>query len=86
MSDSPFSSAYRWRQPRLARGWTTVQLIGRMKIVADHDGVALPRTWHLDQLLFLWENRHAPMPGYYASVLSRIFDRPCPVRRERWEA
>ena len=35
--------SYRWRQPRLARGWEPVQLIGRMKILAARDGVELPK-------------------------------------------
>lgn len=61
------------RQRRLARGWEPVQLIGRMKIEADRDGITLPKTYILLRLLFLWENHRAPMPGYYTHLLGRIF-------------
>lgn len=69
---------YRWRQPRLARGWEPVQLIGRMKIFADRDGVALPKTYLLIRLIFLWEHHRAPLPGYYAHLPCRIFEHPNP--------
>jgi hypothetical protein len=66
-------TAYRWRQPRLERGWEPVQMIGRMRIAADRDGVALPKTWLLIRLVFLWENHRTPVPGYYAGLLHRVF-------------
>ena len=69
---------YRWRQLRLSRGWEPVQLIGRMKILADRDGVQLPKTYLLIRLVFLWEHGRAVVPGYYAGLLSRIFDGPNP--------
>ncbi|MFI7431457.1 hypothetical protein ACIBPB_31175 [Micromonospora sp. NPDC049836] len=60
------------RQRRLLRGWEPVQLIGRMRIEAAKDGVILPKTYLLVRLLFLWENHRLPLPGYYASLLTRI--------------
>ena len=72
------TSAYRWRQPRLARGLEPVQLIGRMKILADRDGIQLPKTYLLVRLIFLWEHHRAPLPGYYAHLLGRIFEHPNP--------
>jgi hypothetical protein len=67
---------YRWRQPRLSRGWTEVQLIGRMKIAANRDGVTLPKTYLLLRAVFLWENHRAPLPGYYARLLVSVFETP----------
>jgi hypothetical protein len=61
------------RRLRLARGWEPVQLIGRMKILAARDGVNLPAVYLLVRLLFLWENRRAELPGYYAGLLTRIY-------------
>jgi hypothetical protein len=65
---------YPWRQLRLQRGWEPVQLIGRMRIAASRDGMALPKTWLLIRLVFLWENHRTPVPGYYARLLDRVFD------------
>jgi hypothetical protein len=65
---------YQWRQPRLSRGWTPVQMIGRMRIAAMRDGVALPKTWLMLKVVFLWENHRQPVPGYYASLLRQVFD------------
>ncbi|MGV9976659.1 hypothetical protein ACWDUH_03145 [Micromonospora wenchangensis] len=76
MTTTPASAAYRWRQPRLARGWETVQLIGRMKILAARDGVELPKTYQLVRDFYLWENHRADLPTYMASLLGRIFDQP----------
>jgi hypothetical protein len=70
--------AYRWRQPRLTRGWDPVQLIGRMRILAARDGIELPKTYQLVRLLFLWEQHRALLPIYVASLLGRIFDGPNP--------
>lgn len=78
MTTTPTPAAYRWRQPRLARGWEPVQLIGRMKILAGRDGVTLPKTYLLVRLIFLWEHHRAPVPAYVASLLGRIFDGPNP--------
>jgi hypothetical protein len=64
---------YAWRQQRLARGWEPVQMVGRMRILADRDGVALPHTWRMIRLVFLWEHHRAPLPGYYAWLLYQIF-------------
>ncbi len=69
---------YRWRQPRLARGWEPVQLIGRMKILAARDGVTLPKTYELIRSMYLWEHHRAELPVYVASLLGRIFDGPNP--------
>jgi hypothetical protein len=63
-----------WRQRRLSRGWDPTQLIGRMKILATRDGVTLPATWLMVQVLFLWENGRAPVTGYHASLLARALD------------
>jgi len=62
-----------WRLARLSRGWDPVQLIGRMKILAERDGVVLPRTYLLVRLVFLWENHRQPVSGYYAGLLIRIY-------------
>ncbi|MGA3541554.1 hypothetical protein ACK8GE_19910 [Micromonosporaceae bacterium DT194] len=70
--------SYRWRQPRLARGWEPVQLIGRMKILAARDGVELPKTYQLIRDIYLWEHHRADLPVYVASLLGRIFDGPNP--------
>jgi len=69
---------YVWRQPRLSRGWEPTQLVGHMKIAAQGDGVTLPATWLLLRLLFLWENQRATVPGYYATLLHRVFTTPVP--------
>ena len=63
----------RLRLLRLTRGWEPVQLIGRMKILADRDGVNLPAVYLLVRLIFLWENQRAHLPGYYAGLLARIY-------------
>jgi hypothetical protein len=73
-----FVSPAGFRQRRLARGWQPVQLIGHMKIAAGLDGVSLPATWLLLRALFLWENNRAPVPGYYAALLYRVFNTPAP--------
>lgn len=49
-------------------------MLGRMKIVADREGVALPKTWLLLRLVFLWENQRAPVPAVYAGLLAQVFD------------
>jgi hypothetical protein len=72
--------SYQWRQPRLERGWEPVQMIGRLRIAAGRDGVALPKTWLLIRLVFLWENHRTPVPGYYAGLLNRVFDNHTPVK------
>ena len=56
---------------RLSKGWEPTQLIGRMKIQAARDGVALPATYHLIRLLFLWENGRITVPAYYADLINR---------------
>jgi hypothetical protein len=61
------------RMLRLSRGWEPVQLIGKMKILADRDGVALPAVYQLVWLVFLWENHRIELPGYYAGLLARIY-------------
>ena len=58
---------------RLSHGWDPVQLIGRMKIAAARDGVTLPAVYLLVRLVFLWENRRAELPGYYAGLLTRVY-------------
>jgi hypothetical protein len=78
MTTTPIVHSYRWRQPRLARGWDSVQLIGRMKILAARDGVELPKTYQLVRQIFLWEQHRAPLPGYYATLLGRVFESPNP--------
>jgi len=65
---------YQWRQARLSRGWDPVQMIGRMHIAASRDGIALPKTWLMVRVVFLWENHRAPVPDYYAGLLSRVFN------------
>jgi hypothetical protein len=65
-----------WRQLRLARGWQPVQLIGRMKILAGHQGITLPHTWFLIRLVFLWENQRAAVPGFYAGLLRQVYTTP----------
>jgi hypothetical protein len=45
-----------------------------MKILATRDGVTLPATWLMVQVLFLWENGRAPLSGYHASLLLRTLD------------
>lgn len=62
-----------WRTRRLARGWTEIQLIGRMKIVARRKGVALPRTYQLARWVFLWENHRVPTPAYYDGLIADVF-------------
>lgn len=61
------------RLRRLSRGWDPVQLIGKMKILAARDGVTLPAAYLLVRLVFLWENRRAELPAYYAGLLNRIY-------------
>jgi hypothetical protein len=61
------------RMLRLSRGWEPVQLIGRMKILADRDGMTLPAVYQLVWLVFLWENNRVQVPGYYAGLFSRIY-------------
>jgi hypothetical protein len=78
MTSTPTPAAYRWRQPRLARGWEPVQLIGRLKILADRDGIELPKTYQLVRDIYLWEHHRQPLPGYVATLLGRIFDTPNP--------
>ena len=63
----------RLRLLRLARGWEPVQLIGRMKILAERDGVNLPKVYLMVRLIFLWENHRAQVPGYYADLFARIY-------------
>jgi hypothetical protein len=69
----------RLRLLRLSRGWEPVQLIGKMKILADRDEVPLPAVYLLVRLVFLWENHRATMPGYYAGLLSRVYGEPIRV-------
>lgn len=66
----------RLRMLRLSRGWDTVQLIGKMKHLADRDGVTLPKVYQLVWLVFLWENHRIAVPGYYAGLLARIYGEP----------
>lgn len=61
------------RELRLSRGWEPVQLIGRMKIAAEQDGMSLPAVYLLVRLLFLWENHRAPMPTHYVRLLDRVY-------------
>lgn len=68
------ASAYRWRQPRLMRGWQPVQMVGKMKILAARAGVELPPTWLLLRLVFLWENHRAAIPLAYDRLLGTVFD------------
>jgi hypothetical protein len=63
-----------FRRLRLAHGWDPVQLVGRLKLHAARDGVALPKVYLLLRLLFLWENRRLPIPAEYARLLSAVFD------------
>lgn len=74
MTTTTAPTCYRWRQPRLARGWEPVQLIGRMKILAARDGVELPKTYQLIRDIYLWEHHRADLPAHVASLLGRIFD------------
>ncbi|MEU7923182.1 hypothetical protein [Micromonospora zamorensis] len=78
MTTTPTPTGYRWRQPRLVRGWEPVQLIGRMKILAARDGVELPKTYQLIRDIYLWEHHRADLPAPVASLLGRIFDGPNP--------
>lgn len=66
-------SSYRWRQPRLSRGWQPVQMVGRMRIAADRQGVRLPKTYLLLRLVFLWENQRAPIHPVYDGLLRQVF-------------
>lgn len=61
----------RLRSLRLSKGWEPTQLIGRMKILAAREGVALPATYLLVRLLFLWENGRITVPTYYADLINR---------------
>ena len=61
------------RLRRLARGWEPTQLVGRMKILAAREGVTLPAAYLLVRLVFLWENRRAELPAYYAGLFRRIY-------------
>lgn len=74
------------RQLRLSRGWEPTQLIGRMKIQADHDGVTLPAVYQLIRLVFLWENQRLSVPTYYAVLLHRIFAEPRHRVSTHWNA
>ena len=78
MTTTTAAPSYRWRQPRLARGWEPVQLIGRMKILAARDGIELPKTYQLIRDIYLWEHHRADLPAHVASLLGRIFDTPNP--------
>jgi hypothetical protein len=76
MTTTDTAAGYRWRQPRLAKGWEPVQLIGRLKILADRDGIELPKTYQLVRDIYLWEHHRQPLPGHLATLLGRIFDQP----------
>ncbi len=73
MTTTPFTPLYRWRQPRLARGWEPAELVCRMKLHAARDGVVLPQTWLLVKVVFLWENHRAGIPAYYDRLLAQVF-------------
>ncbi|BCJ30538.1 hypothetical protein Asera_46460 [Actinocatenispora sera] len=60
-----------YRSARLSRGWEPVQLIGRMKVLAGREGLALPDTWLMARQVFLWENLREPVPGYFRYLMSR---------------
>lgn len=62
-----------WRQARLSRGWEPIQMIGRMRIAADRQGVPLPKTWLLLRYVFLWENQRAPIHPVYDGLLRHVF-------------
>lgn len=64
---------YRWREPRLARGWDPVELVLRMKAVAQREGVSLPHAWLLVKVVFLWENHRAGIPAHYDRLLAQVF-------------
>ncbi|WP_327009653.1 hypothetical protein OHA72_21950 [Dactylosporangium sp. NBC_01737] len=68
------STAPTFRRMRLARGWEPVQMVGRMKILADRNGVNLPQVWLLLRLVFLWENHREPVPAEYAGLLAEVFN------------
>ena len=70
---TPAAGSRSWRQLRLARGWEPVQLIGRLRIAATRDGIALPQTWLLVRWLFLWENHREPLPGLYSRLLTAVY-------------
>ncbi len=74
-------TASTYRQRRLARGWEPVQLVGRLRIVADRDGSTLPKTYLLLRLVFEWENQRTPLPAAYAAWLASIFDTDPHARR-----
>jgi len=59
---------------RLARGWEPRQMVGRMQILADREGVALPQVWLLLRWVFLWENHREPVPVQYAGLLAQVFE------------
>ena len=63
-----------YRQLRLARGWQPIQLAGRMKILASRDGIALPDTWLMLKVIFLWENHRIEIGDYYAGLIARALD------------
>jgi hypothetical protein len=71
---------------RLSRGWDPIQLIGRMKVLAAHDGVSLPAVYLLVRLVFLWENQRAALPTYYATLLQRIFTESGHRVSQHWNA
>ena len=83
MTTMPMLTARSWRARRLARGWTEVQLIGRMKLAARAEGVSLPRTYQLARWMFLWENHRAPVPAYYADLFSVAFNTDAAHRAAR---
>jgi hypothetical protein len=62
-----------FRQRRLSRGWTPIQMIGRLKIEAARADIRLPRTWLLLRLVFLWENQRIQLPASYAGLLQQVF-------------
>lgn len=68
-----------FRQLRLSHGWELADLAMRMKFTATVRGLVLPPVGLLVAWLFLWENQRQPIPGFYADLLTVVFDTyPCP--------
>ena len=70
---APRTPLYRWREPRLARGWDPVELVLRLKTVARREGVPLPHAWLLVKVVFLWETHRAGIPARYDRLLAQVF-------------
>lgn len=70
------------RERRLARGWSQMQMIARMRAVASEDSLMLPPVETLKVMVSRWENRGG-VGDFYARILHRVFLDSTPVTSSR---